>query len=71
MTLTITISEPGAKRLFDQSVAGYQRANADLDSAIENENWGAINRAQESRDLHASTIALIVYSATAEQGGRP
>ncbi|CAI8973520.1 hypothetical protein PUP68_07470 [Pseudomonas chlororaphis] len=70
MTITITISEPDTKRLFDQSITGYRSANADLDAAIEKENWGEINRAQGRRDLHAHTIALIVNknSATAEQG---
>jgi len=71
--LTITILEPNAKRLFSQSIDGYRSANADLDAAIAKENWGAINTAQNRRDLHASTIALIVNrcSVGIEAGGRP
>lgn len=70
--LTITILEPNAKRLFSQSIEGYRSANADLDAAIAKENWGAIHMAQGRRDLHASTIALIVNkcSAHAEEGVR-
>lgn len=72
MTLIITISEPDTKRLFDQSIVGYRSANADLDTAIESENWRAINHAQGRRDLHASTIALIVnmHSTIAAEGDR-
>lgn len=74
MTMTITISEPDTKRLFDRSIAGYRSANTDLDVAIDAENWGAINQAQSNRELHANTIALIVNmyaDTTAEQGARP
>lgn len=74
MTMTITISEPDTKRLFDRSIAGYRSANTDLDVAINNENWRAINMAQSNRELHANTIALIVNmyaDTTAEQGARP
>ena len=74
MTMTITISEPDTKRLFDRSIAGYRSANTDLDVAINNENWGAINMAQSNRELHANTIALIVNmyaDTTAKQGARP
>lgn len=60
MTVTITISEPNTMRLFDRSIAGYRSANADLDVAIDTENWGAINHAQSNRELHANTIALII-----------
>ena len=73
MTMTITISEPDTKRLFDRSIAGYRSANTDLDVAINNENWGAISMAQSNRELHANTIALIVNmyaDTTAEQGAR-
>ena len=72
-TITITISEPDTKRLFDRSIAGYRSANTDLDVAINNENWGAISMAQSNRELHANTIALIVNmyaDTTAEQGAR-
>ena len=74
MTMTITISEPDTKRLFDRSIAGYRSANTDLDVAINNENWGAISMAQSNRELHANTIALIVNmyaDTTAEHGARP
>lgn len=74
MTMTITISEPDTKRLFDRSIAGYRSANTDLDVAIDAENWGAINQAQSNRELHANTIALIVnmyVDTTVEQGARP
>ncbi|MGO2288047.1 hypothetical protein [Pseudomonas lundensis] len=74
MTMTITISEPDTKRLFDRSIAGYRSSNIDLDVAIDAENWGAINLAQSNRELHANTIALIVNmyaDTTAEQGARP
>ena len=73
MIMTITISEPDTKRLFDRSIAGYRSANTDLDVAINNENWGAISMAQSNRELHANTIALIVNmyaDTTAEQGAR-
>ena len=62
--MTITISEPDTKRLFDRSIAGYRSANTDLDVAINNENWGAINIAQSNRELHANTIALIINMYT-------
>ena len=71
MTLTITISEPDTKRLFDRSIAGYRSANTDFDMAIDAENWGAINLAQSNRELHANTIALIVnmYTGTTTEHG--
>lgn len=71
--LTISILEPNAKRLFSQSIEGYRSANAELDAAIEKENWSAIHTAQSRRDLHASTIALIVNkcSVGVEVGVRP
>ena len=71
MTMTITISEPDTKQLFDRSIAGYRSANTDLDVAINNENWGAINMAQSNRELHANTIALIVnmYADTSAERG--
>ena len=71
MMMTITISEPDTKRLFDRSIAGYRTANTDLDVAIDSENWSAINQAQSNRELHANTIALIVNmytDATTEHG---
>lgn len=60
MSTTITILEPGAQQLLNQSIAGYRIANAAIDAAIQAENWKAINQAQGVRELHASTIALIV-----------
>ncbi|WP_262383752.1 hypothetical protein [Pseudomonas fragi] len=62
--MTITISEPDTKRLFDRSIAGYRSANTDLDVAIDAENWGAIHQAQSNRELHANTIALIINMYT-------
>ena len=64
MTMTIIISEPDTKRLFDRSIAGYRSANTDLDVAIDAENWGAIHQAQINRELHANTIALIINMYT-------
>lgn len=64
MTMTIIISEPDTKRLFDLSIAGYRSANTDLDVAIDAENWGAIHQAQSNRELHANTIALIINMYT-------
>lgn len=64
MTMTIIISEPDTKRLFDRSIAGYRSANTDLDVAIDAENWGAIHQAQSNRALHANTIALIINMYT-------
>lgn len=62
--MTIIISEPDTKRLFDRSIAGYRSANTDLDVAIDAENWGAIHQAQCNRELHANTIALIINMYT-------
>ena len=64
MTMTIIISEPDTKRLFDRSIAGYRSTNTDLDVAIDAENWGAIHQAQSNRELHANTIALIINMYT-------
>ncbi|WP_456025016.1 hypothetical protein [Pseudomonas capeferrum] len=71
--LTISISEPNAKRLFSQSIEGYRSANAELDTAIAEENWSAIHTAQSRRELHASTIALIVNKCSVgiAEGVRP
>ena len=71
--LTISILEPNAKRLFSQSIEGYRSANAELDAAIAKENWSAIHTALSRRDLHASTIALIVNKCSigTEVGERP
>ena len=69
MTMTIIISEPDTKRLFDRSIAGYRSANTDLDVAIDAENWGAIHQAQSNRELHANTIALIINMYTDKTTG--
>ncbi|MVV51896.1 hypothetical protein EJA72_27185 [Pseudomonas sp. PB120] len=73
MTMNITLSELD-KRLLTKGIAGWRNANADIDTAIESENWCAIDGAQNARSLHANTIALIVNKytdTTAEQGARP
>lgn len=64
--LTLSILEPDTNRLFSLSIEGYRIANADLDAAIAKGNWVDINRAQGARDLHASTIALIVNKCLAD-----
>lgn len=73
MTITLTLSELD-ERLLTKGIVGWRNANADIDTAIESENWSAIDGAQNDRSLHANTIALIVHKytdATAEQGARP
>lgn len=73
MTMTITMSELD-ERLLTKGIAGWRSANADIDTAIESENWCAIESAQNDRSLHANTIALIVHKytdTTAGQGARP
>lgn len=73
MTMTISISELD-KRMLSKGIAGWRSANADIDTAIESENWRAIESAQQDRSLHANTIALIFHKYTdtmPEQGARP
>ena len=70
--LTTTISELD-KRMLSKGIAGWRGANADIDTAIKSENWGAIESAQHDRSMHANTIALIFHKYTdntLEQGGR-
>jgi hypothetical protein len=69
----VIVLRDDARRLFAKSIAGYRCANADLNKAIDAENWVAINGAQGRRDMHANTIALIanMYSAVTEEGARP
>lgn len=69
MTMTISISELD-KRMLSQGIAGWRSANADIDTAIQSENWCAIESAQQDRSHHANTIALILHKytdTTAEQ----
>lgn len=70
ITMTISISELD-KRMLSTGIAGWRNANADIDTAIESENWSAIESAQQNRSLHANTIALIFHKYTGpmpEQG---
>lgn len=60
MTITNVISELDM-RMLSKGIAGWRGANADIDAAIESENWGAIQDAQRDRSLHANTIALIFH----------
>ena len=73
MTMTIAISELD-KQLLTKGISDWRSANADIDTAIESENWCAIGSAQNDRSLHANTIALIVNKytdTTAGQRARP
>lgn len=60
-------------RLFMNSIEGFRRSKFDIDDALKAERWADVCRAQESRSLHAHTIAMIVDRFAAivpEQGGR-
>lgn len=70
MKMKLAITEPQDLELFHNSISGYRNANAALDKAIGAENWAAINDAQNSRSMHASTIALIVNKFATEETGR-
>lgn len=61
------------RRMLNQSVFGWRTANVEIDTAIQTENWCAIEPAQINRSAHANMIALIVnkYSDPLEQGARP
>jgi len=61
------------RRMLSRSVSDWRDANVQIDTAIESENWSAINSAQIDRSSHANTIALIVnkYTDPVEQGARP
>lgn len=71
--MTIAISALD-KRLLEKGVAGWRGANANIDTAISSANWGAIERAQHDRFLHANMIALIIHkysNNTPEHGAHP
>ncbi|WP_233093609.1 MULTISPECIES: hypothetical protein [unclassified Pseudomonas] len=70
--LTHDISEQD-RQLLSRSVSGWRNANVEIDTAIQSEEWSAINSAQIDRSSHANTIALIVnkYTDPVEQGTRP
>ena len=70
--MTFEFSEQD-RQLLSRSVSGWRSANVEIDSAIQSENWRAIDSAQIDRSSHANTIALIVnkYTDPAEQGARP
>lgn len=61
------------KQLLSRSVSGWRDANVEIDTAIQSEDWSAINEAQIDRSSHANTIALIInkYTDSVEQGTRP
>lgn len=61
------------RQMLSRSVSGWRDANVEIDTAIESENWSAIDSAQIDRSSHANTIALIVnkYADPVEQGVRP
>jgi len=70
--MTFDFSEQD-KQMLSRSVSGWRDANVQIDTAIQSENWSAIDSAQIDRSSHANTIALIVnkYSDAVEQGARP
>lgn len=70
--MTFDFSEQD-KQMLSRSVSGWRDANVQIDTAIQSENWCAIDSAQIDRSSHANTIALIVnkYTDTVEQGARP
>ncbi len=70
--LSLTLSELD-QRLLKSGITGWRGANHDIDSAINSENWAAIERAQNDRALHANAIALIFHKytdAATEQGAQ-
>lgn len=70
--MTFEFSEQD-RQILSHSVSGWRSANLDIDSAIQSENWPAIDSAQIDRASHANTIALIVnkYTGQIAQGARP
>mgnify|MGYP001596736480 FL=1 len=70
--MTFDFSEQD-KQMLSRSVSGWRDANVQIDTAIQSENWSAIDSAQIDRSSHANTIALIVnkYTDRVEQGARP
>ena len=70
--MTFEFSEQD-RQIHTRSVSGWRSANVEIDTAIQSEEWSAINSAQIDRSSHANTIALIVnkYTDPVEQGTRP
>lgn len=70
--MTFDFSEQD-RQMLSRSVSGWRDANVEIDTAIQSENWSAIDSAQIDRSSHANTIALIVnkYTDPVEQGARP
>lgn len=70
--MTFDFSEQD-RQILSRSVSGWRSANVEIDTAIESENWSAIDSAQIDRSSHANTIALIVnkYTDPVEPGARP
>lgn len=69
--MTFDFSEQD-RQLLSRSVSDWRSANVEIDTAIQSENWSAIDSAQIDRSSHANTIALIVnkYTDPVEQGAR-
>jgi hypothetical protein len=70
--MTFDFSEQD-RLMLSRSVSGWRDANVEIDTAIQSENWSAIDSAQIDRSSHANTIALIVnkYTDLVEPGARP
>ena len=70
--MTFEFSEQD-RQILSRSVSGWRSANVEIDTAIQSENWSAIDSAQIDRSSHANTIALIVnkYTDPVKQGARP
>ena len=70
--MTFEFSEQD-RQILSRSVSGWRSANVEIDTAIESENWPAIDSAQIDRSSYANTIALIVnkYTDPVKQGARP
>lgn len=66
MSITLCITEEADLQMLKQSVIGYRNANVALDKAIELESWSGIDLAQNTRQMHAHTIALIVNKFAVE-----
>ena len=69
--MTFDFSEQD-RQMLSRSISGWRSANAEIDTAVQSENWSAIDSAQIDRSSHANTIALIVnkYTDPVEQGAR-
>lgn len=72
--MTTHINLPAAAQIqLEVAIRLYRKAIADLDSAINSEEWGRIHTLQGSRDLQAHTIAALVNRTTlsfAAEGGQ-